>query len=290
MSTPFLLCLFHLTALPALGHSCSKEDPQSFLHTASVSGHVASHSQNLSPCVQQEGPPNISAHSSCLSWHLWDQQSSEGSLGLCCRPVTSVSDCVWVPTPDHMRHWCSKEDPRRFLHTALWPVQLLVWIALLGVTFAMPNSVFLVWGQVRPVPALSVFRFSGLMTESKQACLRRILLLHSSSLREVVGALAQWQGVTVLLRSLVMSTGWSCAVKMRGHGLLHVHARQGDPHTCLHILAHLNAPHMAMAASCSPASCGCFPRLHSRQTQLSAWGSKLSRCSWTTCPCALAAT
>ena len=42
----------------------------------------------------------------------------------------------------------SKQDPRRYLHTALWPVQLLIWAALLGVTFAMPNGVFVVWGQV----------------------------------------------------------------------------------------------------------------------------------------------
>ena len=43
----------------------------------------------------------------------------------------------------------SKNDPRRFMHTALWPLQLLAWAALLGVTFAMPNHVFVVWGQVR---------------------------------------------------------------------------------------------------------------------------------------------
>lgn len=42
----------------------------------------------------------------------------------------------------------SKSDPRRFVHTSLWPVQLLIWAGLLGVTFAMPNHVFVVWGQV----------------------------------------------------------------------------------------------------------------------------------------------
>lgn len=44
-------------------------------------------------------------------------------------------------------------------------MQLLIWAALLGVTFAMPNGVFVVWGQVTP----SAQALSAGVSESFQA-------------------------------------------------------------------------------------------------------------------------
>lgn len=42
-----------------------------------------------------------------------------------------------------------KEDPRRYLHSGLLPLQLLVWIGILVAMFAIPSYAFDTYGQVR---------------------------------------------------------------------------------------------------------------------------------------------
>ena len=42
-----------------------------------------------------------------------------------------------------------KTDPRKFLHTGCLTLQTLVWAGVIGSTFAMPNNLFYVWGQVK---------------------------------------------------------------------------------------------------------------------------------------------
>lgn len=42
-----------------------------------------------------------------------------------------------------------RTDWRAFLHAGMFPLQLIAWAALLGMTFALPNHVFYIWGQVR---------------------------------------------------------------------------------------------------------------------------------------------
>lgn len=49
----------------------------------------------------------------------------------------------------------TRSNPRLAVHNGLWPLQLLAWGGLVGATFAMPNSVFPVWGQIARV--LSTF-------------------------------------------------------------------------------------------------------------------------------------
>ena len=41
------------------------------------------------------------------------------------------------------------DDPRRLLHTGCLPAQAGLWALLLGSAFAIPNSVFHVFGNVR---------------------------------------------------------------------------------------------------------------------------------------------
>ena len=44
---------------------------------------------------------------------------------------------------------CRKQkDARKYLHTGCLTLQTLVWAGIIGSTFAMPNHVFFVWGQV----------------------------------------------------------------------------------------------------------------------------------------------
>ncbi|KAK9810887.1 hypothetical protein WJX73_005440 [Symbiochloris irregularis] len=44
-----------------------------------------------------------------------------------------------------------KGDWRMWLHSGCWPLQLLGWAALLGMTFALPAHVFVVWAQIARV-------------------------------------------------------------------------------------------------------------------------------------------
>jgi hypothetical protein len=53
----------------------------------------------------------------------------------------------------------TRSNPRLAVHSGLWPLQLLVWGGVVGATFAMPNSVFPVWGQIARV--LSTFSSSS---------------------------------------------------------------------------------------------------------------------------------
>lgn len=43
----------------------------------------------------------------------------------------------------HTRH-----NPRRHVHTFCLPIQLLLWAAILAVSFTLPNHAIYVWGQV----------------------------------------------------------------------------------------------------------------------------------------------
>ena len=49
-----------------------------------------------------------------------------------------------------------RDNWRLFLHAGLWPLQLIGWAALLGMTFALPNHVFYIWGQVKLFLRLAV--------------------------------------------------------------------------------------------------------------------------------------
>ena len=96
--------------------------------------------------------------------------SAAAAVGNCMQPPDRCSGLATSASWGLRRRCtCSKEDPRRYLHTALWPVQLLIWAALLGVTFAMPNGVFVVWGQVTP------------SSQPPSACFHELIIIWSSS-------------------------------------------------------------------------------------------------------------
>ncbi|KAK9811743.1 hypothetical protein WJX72_009404 [[Myrmecia] bisecta] len=44
-----------------------------------------------------------------------------------------------------------KDDPRAIAHTALWAPKFIIWAGLIGMTFALPNHVFYVYGQIARV-------------------------------------------------------------------------------------------------------------------------------------------
>ncbi|KAK9840265.1 hypothetical protein WJX74_006470 [Apatococcus lobatus] len=44
-----------------------------------------------------------------------------------------------------------KDSWRRFLHTGLWPIKIVLWAVLIGITFAFPNHALYIYGQAARV-------------------------------------------------------------------------------------------------------------------------------------------
>jgi Serine incorporator (Serinc) len=81
-------------------------------------------------------------------------KTSEGTSAASCIGKSAVLRIGWANCMFFGVHFLlligvhTRDDPRRHIHTFCLPLQLLIWGAVLAVSFILPNHAIFIWGQV----------------------------------------------------------------------------------------------------------------------------------------------